>query len=66
MLIRIGQVENENNPSTFLFAEIGNNHNKNITLVKQLIDLAVESGDKCAKFRLSDFAHFLRYSIMLL
>jgi sialic acid synthase SpsE len=66
VLIRIGQVENGNNPPTFLFAEIGNNHNKNITLLKQLIDLAAESGANCAKFQLRDFAHFFRYLIMLL
>ena len=55
-LIRMGDVEIGNEQPAFIIAEIGNNHNGNITLAKHLIDLAVESGANCAKFQLRDFA----------
>lgn len=38
----------------FLIAEIGNNHNGDISLAKHLIDEAVKAGADCAKFQLRD------------
>ena len=44
---------NESSP-VFIIAEIGNNHNGNFELAKQLVDHAVESGANCAKFQMRD------------
>ncbi|MBN8282123.1 N-acetylneuraminate synthase family protein [Zoogloea sp.] len=38
----------------YLIAEIGNNHNGDITLAKRLVDLAVEAGADCVKFQMRD------------
>jgi len=37
---------------SFLIAEIGNNHNGDIELAKQLVDLALEAGADCVKFQM--------------
>ncbi len=37
---------------TFIIAEIGNNHNGDINLAKQLVDLAKASGADCVKFQM--------------
>lgn len=39
---------------TFVIAEIGNNHQGNVDLAKQLVDLAVEAKADCVKFQLRD------------
>jgi len=36
----------------YVIAEIGNNHNGDIKLAKQLVDLAIESGADCVKFQM--------------
>lgn len=36
----------------YVIAEIGNNHNGDINLAKQLVDLAIESGADCVKFQM--------------
>jgi len=36
----------------FVIAEIGNNHNGDIDLAKQLVDLAIDSGADCVKFQM--------------
>lgn len=36
----------------FIIAEIGNNHNGDISLAKKLVDLAIEMGADCAKFQM--------------
>jgi sialic acid synthase SpsE/sugar phosphate isomerase/epimerase len=46
-----GYVISNDNPA-FIIAEIGNNHNGNLGLAKELVDLAVESGADCAKFQM--------------
>lgn len=38
----------------FIIAEIGNNHNGDVELAKQLVDLAIASGADCAKFQMRD------------
>jgi N-acetylneuraminate synthase len=43
----------ENSPS-FIIAEIGNNHNGDISLAKELVELAVKSGADCVKFQMRD------------
>lgn len=40
----------------FIIAEIGNNHNGDIKLARQLVDLAVEAGADCVKFQMRDLA----------
>jgi sialic acid synthase SpsE/sugar phosphate isomerase/epimerase len=42
--------------STFIIAEIGNNHNGSIELAKKLVDEAVKAGADCAKFQLRDLS----------
>lgn len=39
---------------TFIIAEIGNNHQGDIALAKQLIDIAADAGADCAKFQMRD------------
>lgn len=36
----------------YIIAEIGNNHNGDVTLAKHLVDLAVEAGADCVKFQM--------------
>ena len=43
----------EDSPS-FIIAEIGNNHNGDIELAKELIDLASDAGADCVKFQMRD------------
>lgn len=40
----------------FVIAEIGNNHNGDVELARQLIDIAVDAGADCAKFQMRDMA----------
>jgi N-acetylneuraminate synthase len=51
----------ESNP-TFIIAEIGNNHNGNFDLAKQLIDEAVYAGADCAKFQMRSMNSMYRES----
>lgn len=41
---------------TFIIAEVGNNHNGDIGLAKELVDLAVEAKVDCVKFQMRDLA----------
>ena len=52
-LVEIGDhhIISEDSPC-FVIAEIGNNHNGDIRLAKQLVDLAVDSGADCVKFQM--------------
>ena len=50
--IQIGNFTIEADASTFIIAEIGNNHNGSLARAKQLIDVAVEAGADCAKFQM--------------
>lgn len=40
------------NRKTFIIAEIGNNHNGDISAAKKMVDLAVKMGADCAKFQM--------------
>lgn len=40
--------------STFVIAEIGNNHNGSLELAYKLVDKAAEAGANCAKFQMRD------------
>jgi len=40
--------------STFIIAEIGNNHNGSLDMAKKLVDLAIEAGADCVKFQMRD------------
>ena len=40
----------------FIIAEVGNNHNGDITLAKRLVDLSIEAGADCVKFQMRDLA----------
>ncbi len=41
---------------TFIIAEVGNNHNGDIELAKELVDLAVEAKADCVKFQMRDLS----------
>jgi N-acetylneuraminate synthase len=41
---------------TFIIAEVGNNHNGDIGLAKELVDLAVEAKADCVKFQMRDLS----------
>ena len=45
----------DHNPA-FIIAEVGNNHNGDIALAKELVDLAVESKADCVKFQMRDLS----------
>ena len=45
---------------TFIIAEIGNNHNGNLKLAKQLVDEAVRTGADCAKFQMRSMQNLYR------
>ncbi|ABI59793.1 MULTISPECIES: N-acetylneuraminate synthase family protein [Nitrosomonas] len=45
----------DQNP-TFIIAEVGNNHNGDIGLAKELVNLAVEAGADCVKFQMRDLS----------
>ena len=46
--------------STFVIAEIGNNHNGSIELAKRLIDAATQAGADAVKFQIRDFGTLYR------
>ena len=50
--LEIGTHVISKNSSCYVIAEIGNNHNGDINLAKQLVDLAIESGADCVKFQM--------------
>lgn len=52
--VRIGQADIGERHPVYIVAEIGINHNGNIGLAKQLIDLAVSSGCNAVKFQKRD------------
>jgi N-acetylneuraminate synthase len=51
MTVRIGGVEVGEGQPVFIIAEIGINHNGDITIAKKLIDAAVEAGCNAVKFQ---------------
>lgn len=52
--IQIGDFLITDESSTFIIAEIGNNHNGDVALAKKLVDLAVEAEADCVKFQMRD------------
>jgi len=52
--LQIGDFLITDQSSTFVIAEIGNNHNGDIDLAKRLVDLAVEAKADCVKFQMRD------------
>jgi len=53
-IIRIGNKEIGDKKPCFIIAEIGINHNGDLGLAKQLIDMAVEAGCDAVKFQKRD------------
>lgn len=51
MKFNIGNIE-VGGKRTFIIAEIGNNHNGNFNLAKEMIDKAVNAGADCVKFQM--------------
>ena len=47
-------------PRVFVIAEIGNNHQGDVRLAKQLVDVSIEAGADCVKFQLRDRAALYR------
>ena len=54
-----GRQIDENSP-TFVIAEIGNNHNGDLVLARELIDAASAAGADCAKFQMRDLKSLYR------
>jgi sialic acid synthase SpsE/sugar phosphate isomerase/epimerase len=46
--------------STYVIAEIGNNHNGDVEIGRRLIDIAAKAGADCAKFQMRDVATLYR------
>ncbi len=53
---QIGDFLISDQSSTFIIAEVGNNHNGDIGLAKELVDLGVEAKADCVKFQMRDLA----------
>ncbi|MEQ8625573.1 MAG: N-acetylneuraminate synthase family protein [Vicingaceae bacterium] len=45
------------NAPAFIISEIGNNHNGDIEIAKQLVDASIEAGADCAKFQMRQLKH---------
>jgi sialic acid synthase SpsE/sugar phosphate isomerase/epimerase len=58
--LQIGDFEIDQDSPTFIIAEIGNNHNGDVALAKQLVDLAKTAGANCAKFQMRDMQALYR------
>ena len=54
-----GHIISEDTPC-FVIAEVGNNHNGDIKLAKQLVDLAIESGADCVKFQMRNIKELFK------
>ena len=51
-VVKVGSFTISDSSPAFIIAEIGNNHNGDIKLAKQLVDKAVWAGADCVKFQL--------------
>ena len=58
--VQIGPFKIDDHSSTFVIAEIGNNHNGSLALAKKLVDLAITAGADCAKFQLRNMKALYR------
>lgn len=54
--LRIGDFLIADQAPTFIIAEVGNNHNGDLALAKELVDLAVEAKADCVKFQMRDLS----------
>lgn len=54
--LQIGHFLISDQSPTFIIAEVGNNHNGDIGLAKQLVDLAVAAKVDCVKFQMRDLS----------
>ena len=50
-----------NESPCYIIAEIGNNHNGDVKIAKQLVELAKEAGANCVKFQMRDMATLYKY-----
>lgn len=53
-LFKIGKFEISETSPAFIIAEVGNNHNGDIGLAKELVDIAVDARVDCVKFQMRD------------
>ena len=58
--LKIGEFELSTTGPVFVIAEIGNNHNGDPALARQLVDHAVMAGANCAKFQIRHMATLYR------
>jgi len=56
MGLQIGEFLITDTSPTFIIAEVGNNHNGDIGLAKEMVDMAVEAKVDCAKFQMRDLS----------
>lgn len=54
--IQIGDFLISDDDPTFIIAEVGNNHNGDIGLAKELVDLAIQANADCVKFQMRDLS----------
>ena len=54
--LQIGDFLIADQTPAFVIAEVGNNHNGDIGLAKELVNLAVEAGADCVKFQMRDLS----------
>jgi len=54
-----GRIVSATSP-TYVIAEIGNNHQGDVTMARQLVDVAVAAGADCAKFQMRNMASLYR------
>ena len=57
---KIGEFELNGTVPAFVIAEIGNNHNGDLALARQLVDHAVAAGANCAKFQMRHMSALYR------
>jgi sialic acid synthase SpsE/sugar phosphate isomerase/epimerase len=58
--LKLGEITLDASSPVFVIAEIGNNHNGDIALAKQLVDHAVNAGADCVKFQMRHMEHLYR------
>lgn len=54
--LQIGDFLISDDEPTFVIAEVGNNHNGDIELAKELVDLAIKANADCVKFQMRDLS----------
>ena len=54
--LQVGEFLITDQSPAFLIAEVGNNHNGDIVIAKELVDLAIDAGADCVKFQMRDLS----------